>query len=118
MHVFSRKKNEQIVINDNIYVTVVEIRGDKVRLGIELPREVPVHRKEVYDALRAFAEVPQLAGAVSPSAPATVAAPLQVDIVTRLAAALESRLGVAVSREVVARALQEAGLEEPARKGN
>ena len=51
MLVLSRKKNEQIVINDNIVVTVVEIRGDKVRLGIDAPREIPVHRKEVADAI-------------------------------------------------------------------
>lgn len=52
MLVFSRKKNEQIVIGEHIVVTVVDIRGDKVRLGIEAPKEVPVHRREVYDAIR------------------------------------------------------------------
>ena len=51
MLVLSRKKNESIVINDNINVVVVEIRGDKVRLGIEAPKEVPVHRREVYEAI-------------------------------------------------------------------
>lgn len=51
MLVLSRKKNESIMINDNVTVTVVEIRGDKVRLGIEAPKEVPVHRREVYDAI-------------------------------------------------------------------
>lgn len=53
MLVLSRKKNESIVINDNIVITVVEVRGDKVRLGIEAPKEVPVHRREVYDAIHA-----------------------------------------------------------------
>lgn len=52
MLVLSRKKNESIVINNDITVVVVEIRGDKVRLGVEAPREVPVHRKEVYDAIK------------------------------------------------------------------
>ena len=52
MLVLSRKKNESIVINNDIVVTVVEIRGDKVRLGIVAPKEVPVHRQEVYDAIR------------------------------------------------------------------
>jgi carbon storage regulator len=52
MLVLSRKKNESIIINDNIIITVVEIRGDKVRLGIEAPKEVTVHRREVYEAIR------------------------------------------------------------------
>ncbi|MCA8995480.1 MAG: carbon storage regulator CsrA [Planctomycetaceae bacterium] len=57
MLVLSRKKNESIVIDERITITVVEIRGDKVRLGIEAPRDVPIHRSEVYEALtRALAE--------------------------------------------------------------
>jgi carbon storage regulator len=51
MLVLSRKKNESIIINDNITVTVIEIRGDKVRLGIEAPKDVTVHRREVYEAI-------------------------------------------------------------------
>ncbi len=51
MLVFARKKNEAIVIGHYVTVTIVEIRGDKVRLGIEAPKEVPVHRKEGYDAI-------------------------------------------------------------------
>ncbi len=52
MLVLSRKKNESIVIGDNIVITVVDVRGDKVRLGIEAPKDVPVHRREVYDAIK------------------------------------------------------------------
>ena len=52
MLVLSRKKNESIVINNDITIVVVEIRGDKVRLGVEAPKEIPVHRREVYDAIR------------------------------------------------------------------
>ncbi len=58
MLVLSRKKNESIVINDNITITVVEIRGDKVRLGVEAPKAVPVHRQEVYDAIRRGLDLP------------------------------------------------------------
>ncbi len=52
MLVLSRKKNESIVIGDNIVITVVDVRGDKVRLGIDAPKDVPVHRREVYDAIK------------------------------------------------------------------
>ncbi|MFM7927657.1 MAG: carbon storage regulator CsrA [Pirellula sp.] len=52
MLVLSRKKHESIVINNEITIVVVEIRGDKVRLGVEAPKEVPVHRREVYDAIK------------------------------------------------------------------
>ena len=52
MLVLSRKKNESIVINDNIVVTVVDIRGDKVRLGFDAPKDIPIHRQEVYDVIR------------------------------------------------------------------
>jgi carbon storage regulator len=52
MLVLSRKKDEKIVIGDNISIMVVEIRGDKVRLGIDAPRDVSVHRREVYDAIK------------------------------------------------------------------
>jgi carbon storage regulator len=51
MLVLSRKKDESIVINNDITIVVVEIRGDKVRLGVEAPKEVPVHRREVYEAI-------------------------------------------------------------------
>ena len=52
MLVLSRQRDESIVINDNIVVTIVDIRGDKVRIGIECPQEIPVHRREVYDAIQ------------------------------------------------------------------
>jgi carbon storage regulator len=51
MLVLSRKKNESIVINNDITITIVEIRGDKVRLGIVAPKDVPVHRQEVWEAI-------------------------------------------------------------------
>lgn len=52
MLVLSRRPNESIVIDEKIVITVIEIRGDKVRLGIEAPRDVPIHRSEVYEAIR------------------------------------------------------------------
>ncbi len=52
MLVLSRKKDEKIVIGDSITLMVIEIRGDKVRLGIEAPRDVTVHREEVYEAIK------------------------------------------------------------------
>jgi carbon storage regulator len=52
MLVLSRKRNESIVIDGSIVLTVVDIRGDKVRLGIEAPKHVPIHRSEVYEALQ------------------------------------------------------------------
>jgi carbon storage regulator len=48
-----RKKGESVIINDDIILTVIEIRGDKVRLGIQYPGDVTVHRQEVYDAIQA-----------------------------------------------------------------
>ena len=51
MLVFGRKKNEQVVIDEDIVITVVAVRGERVRLGIEAPRGVSVHRREVYDAI-------------------------------------------------------------------
>lgn len=52
MLVLSRKKNESIIIDNKITIVVVEIRGDKVRLGIEAPKELTVHRKEVHEAIQ------------------------------------------------------------------
>ena len=70
MLVLSRKKNESIVINNDITVTVVEIRGDKVRLGIVAPKEVPVHRQEVFDAIHG-----KNAASDQPAAPTVAAKP-------------------------------------------
>lgn len=51
MLVLSRKKNESIVIDANITITVLEVRGEKVRLGINAPKTVPIHRSEVYASM-------------------------------------------------------------------
>ncbi len=52
MLVLSRHRDESIMIGDDVVVTIVDIRGDKVRLGIDAPQDIPVHRQEVYDAIK------------------------------------------------------------------
>ena len=52
MLVLSRQRDESIMIGDNVEITIIDVRGDKVRLGITAPPEIPVHRKEVYDAIK------------------------------------------------------------------
>ncbi len=59
MIVIPRKKGESVVISDDIILTVIEVRGDKVRLGIEHPKGVTVHRKEIYEAILSQQEVGQ-----------------------------------------------------------
>lgn len=50
--VLSRKKDEVIVIGDDIKIMIIEVRGDKVRIGIDSPRDVTVHREEIYEAIK------------------------------------------------------------------
>jgi len=52
MLVLSRQKDESIMIGDEVEITIVDVRGDKVRLGITAPKKIPVHRREVYDAIQ------------------------------------------------------------------
>lgn len=52
MLVLSRKRDESIIIGDNIILTIVDIRGDKVRIGINAPADIPVHRQEVWEAIQ------------------------------------------------------------------
>jgi carbon storage regulator len=52
MLVLSRQRDESIIIGDNVVITIVDVRGDKVKLGIEAPKEIPVHRREVYEAIQ------------------------------------------------------------------
>ncbi len=63
MLVLSRQRDESIIIGDNIVVTIVDVRGDKVKLGIEAPQDVSVHRREVYEAIQ---RENQLAGKLRP----------------------------------------------------
>lgn len=53
MLILSRKSGQSIIIGEKIKVTVLEVRGDQVRIGIEAPRELPVHRQEIYELIRA-----------------------------------------------------------------
>jgi carbon storage regulator len=109
MIVISRQRNESLVIGDNITITVIEIRGDKVRLGIEFPPDMPVHRQEVYDAI-CRSQTNQPAPPAAPPEPHLVAN--QIDRLDRFAAVLEMKVGVPITRQVVIEALREAGLEE------
>jgi carbon storage regulator len=65
MLVLSRQRDESIIIGDNIVITIVDIRGDKVRLGIQAPKEIPVHRQEVYDAIKRESNQPKKTDSVS-----------------------------------------------------
>lgn len=73
MLVLSRKKNESIVVDDAIVITVIEIRGDKVRLGIEAPREVAIHRSEVYAAIQSNSQSDGMPESASPPESETAA---------------------------------------------
>ncbi len=53
MLVLSRQRDERVFIGDHIKVTIVDIRGDKVRLGFEAPRNISIHREEIYKAIKA-----------------------------------------------------------------
>jgi carbon storage regulator len=52
MLVLSRQRDESIMIGDDVEITIVDVRGDKVRLGITAPKTIPVHRREIYDAIQ------------------------------------------------------------------
>lgn len=52
MLVLSRRKDESIMVGENVEVMIVDIRGDKVRLGITAPKDIPVHRREVHEAIQ------------------------------------------------------------------
>jgi carbon storage regulator len=67
MLVLSRQRDQSIMIGDDIEITIVDVRGDKVRVGINAPRQVSVHRKEVYEAIRRENE--ESAAAEKPNSP-------------------------------------------------
>jgi carbon storage regulator len=52
MLVLSRQRDESIMIGDDVEIIIVDVRGDKVRLGITAPKDIPVHRREIYDAIK------------------------------------------------------------------
>ena len=79
MLVLSRQRDETIKIGDDIEITVVDIRGDKVRLGINAPKSVSVHRKEVYEAIQKEKSEAQAVADSAPPAPAATIVPTQPD---------------------------------------
>ena len=68
MLVLSRHRDESIMIGDDVVVTIVDIRGDKVRLGIQAPTEIPVHRQEVYEAIQREKGTPEKSSSAKSSA--------------------------------------------------
>lgn len=108
MLVMTRKRDESILVDRNIEITVVEIRGDKVRLGVNAPKEVPVHRREVYESIHGiaagFAETsqnpasPQLAGRESEETALVVEAD-QLALLDRLRHAIRDETGAAPRRD-------------------
>lgn len=111
MVVISRMRDEQLMIGD-VVVSVVDIRGDKVRLGFDYPDGTSIHRKEVYEAIQRenSRHAEQMSEQQTAEAARQSAPPPPPDKLAQLAGALAKRLGVAVSREVVASALREAGI--------
>jgi carbon storage regulator len=65
MLVLSRQRDESIMIGDDVEIVIVDVRGDKVRLGITAPKQIPVHRREIYDAIQR--EKAQKAGDETPA---------------------------------------------------
>jgi len=77
--ILSRYKDEQLIIDGRIIITIVEVRGDKVKLGIESPPEVPVHRMEVYEAMKdEHGHAESLAREAHPSTKAVKPPPIQI----------------------------------------
>ncbi len=66
MLVLSRQRDETIMIGDNVQITIVDIRGDKVRIGISAPPDIPVHRKEVYESIQKENQASAQANGTSP----------------------------------------------------
>ena len=66
MLVLSRQRDESIMIGDDVEITIVDIRGEKVRLGINAPPHIPVHRKEVYEAIKREKQAAAHGGQVGP----------------------------------------------------
>lgn len=107
MLVMTRKRDESILVDRNIEITVVEIRGDKVRLGVSAPKEVPVHRREVYESIHGIDEgaamSPEAAAAVPPpelKEPSLVALTKpELALLDRLREAIRNQSGAAPRRE-------------------
>jgi len=72
MLVLSRQRDESIMIGDDVEITIVDVRGDKVRLGITAPKCIPVHRREIYDAIQREKAEAAAAAAAHPSEPKAV----------------------------------------------
>jgi carbon storage regulator len=91
MLVLSRQRDESIMIGDDVEITIVDVRGDKVRLGITAPKSIAVHRREIYDAIqREKAEKAQAAGQ-SPDGNGQISPPQQTPAETPAASSPEPK---------------------------
>lgn len=113
MLVMTRKRDESILVDRNIEITVVEIRGDKVRLGVNAPKEVPVHRREVFETIHGIGDVaasPPQAAATShvpefeEGALVALAAP-ELALLDRFRDAIRAQTGAAPRREQTLQAI-------------
>lgn len=111
MLVMTRKKDEAIVIDDDIIVSVVEIRGDKVRLGIEAPREMPVHRREVYEAIHDWRDPDAMLERSRPASTTIILSGRHVALVDELREAIRQNGGIAPCREQTVEVILEATAE-------
>ena len=83
MLVLSRQRDESIMIGDDVEITIVDVRGDKVRLGITAPKNIPVHRREIYDAIQREKTEKAQEGGNGQVAPTPDQAPVDASVETK-----------------------------------
>jgi len=97
MLVLSRYRDESIYIGDDVVITVVDIRGDRVRIGVQAPPDVSVHRQEVYDAIKNGQPRESSSEVRKPTAPRPISAPLSQELSKRKTKLADEAKGLPVS---------------------